>query len=644
MPMLIAPALAGGLGLSASASSLVAGLIFTVGSTLLSFLLAPKPDVPAGTIPFKQPIPPRGFGYGRTRVTGNQGTMLLEAAGGNGGKLLNVQALLSHPCHAFVDYYLHEDRVTLTGDLIANTDGSKKYGGDKVHAFTRLGAVPETAIAEMTGAQITDSPWTSAHRGDGITYFGFVFSDADEDSQAKKFPFGRPIPSAVLDAALLYDPRDAAQDPDDDSTWVWSDNPVLAILHFLCFSEFGYQRDYATAILPHVASWEAAADHCDGLVALDAGGSEKRYRLGGNATTETSPRAVLGQMLATCDGWLVDRGDGGIDIRVGVFEEPDIILTDDDIVGFDIPYGVADEEAVNRLDITFTDSQNKYVETEVDPWQDEADQAARGALREHRFELSWVQSWTQARRLGKREFTRLQEPLRGTLDLRLEAIDACYQRWIRVQSATIPQLADIVIENRKAHLSLLAGAVRIGFLGSGAAIDDWTPATDEGTAPSAPAAPANQELPEPANVVIDYIEYSEVLEGGSVTILHRALRVVFDEHPNTYRYVVKWSWTAQLPDGPVAQTDSETISTFASAAGRTTLLTSKTIPEVAALSVQVATQSMTGSSLSDYAPDPAAVLDTRTVTSTAADGYELREDGTVELREDGAREVRETDA
>lgn len=639
MPVLIGPAIGAGLGISASAGTVVAGLVFTVGATLLTFLLAPKPEAASGTVPIRQPIPARGFGYGRTRAYG--AVMLHETAGGNGGQLLLVHALLSHPSHAFVTYYLHEDEVDVgAGGAVTPTAGGKAYS-NKVDLFTRLGAVPETAYTEL--AAVTDSQWTSDHRGDGITSMALICRDADEDSQHNKFPNGKPIPSAVVDAAKVYDPREAGHDPDDPSTWAWSDNPVLCILHFLCFSEFGYQRPYATSVLPYVESWKDQADICDEAVALFAGGSEKRYRLGGNSNTETAPRSVLAMMLAACDGWIVDRGDGGVDIRVGKFEEPTVILTDDDIVGFDLPYGVADEEVVNRLDVTFTDPDNKYTEVEVAPWENEADQASRGAVREHRFELRWVQSATQARRLGKREYTRLQEPLRGTIDLRLDKIDAVYARWIRVQSATIPQLADRVIENRAGHLSLLSGAVRIAFIGSGDHIDDWTPEDDEGDLPETPTPRPVQELYEPLNVTIDYIEYSEVIEGGDAVLYHRALRVRFDEPPNFHHYVMRWQWTEQMPDGAIPKEDSEVFKNADTAAsgGIITFLTSRDIPEVESLSVQIASKSPTAATQSDWQPVPATVLDTRFVVSAIGDGYELREDGGAELREDGFRELRE---
>jgi hypothetical protein len=635
MPVLIAPALVGGLGMSAAGAQLVSGIIFTVGSTLLSQLLMPGPDVPDGKIPFKQPIPPRGYGGGRSRVYGS--VMLHEAAGGNGGKLLIVQALVSHPCSAFVQYFLHEDEVEFyDGAKVEKVDGGKGYH-DKVFLYTRLGAVPETAIAEITGAQITDSPWTSDHRGDGITYLALRCDDADEDSQPKKFPFGKPVASAVLDLALMFDPRQPGHDVEDDATWEWSDNPVINILWLQCHCEWGYQRDYATAILPYVETWKAAADACDVAEALDGGGAEKRYRCGWNETTKTDPRAVLAQLLASCDGWIVDRGDGGIDIRVGTFEEPEIVVTDDDIVGFDIAYGIPDEEVVNRLAVTFTNPDDKYTETEVDPFEDAADQTARGTVREHRFPLNYVQSPTQARRLGKREFARLTEPLRGTLDLRLDVLDACYARWIRVQSATIPQLADRVIENRKGHLSLLAGSVRLAFLGSGSSIDDWTPATDEGTLPATPVGPPEQGFPILQNLTIDYVQFTNA-DGGIV----RALRAVFDEPATVQHYVMRWTWTEDTPDGMVVRSESETFTAAAASGGAITLLTSVAIPEVAALGVQVAVKSVSGPTLGDYQPDPAVVLDTRTVTTTTADGTELREDGSAELREDGSLELRET--
>ena len=604
MPPVLAPVLAAGLGISTAAASTISGFILAGGSFLLQTLLAPKPPKPEdGKIAVRNPLPPRAYGAGRNRVAGS--TIFLEST--SKGHLYEIRALLSHECYQFVSYYLHEDEVTLaTGGGVTQLD--KKYGPSNVSILTRLGTVPETAYSEVT----TDFPtlWPSTARGDGICSALLSCQDGSAKKQGKIYPFGKPELSCVLDCALVYDPRDAAQDPDDSSTWAWSDNPVLIILWHLCFNEFGMGRNYATAVLPNVAQWIIEANHCDEPVDLVAGGTEKRYRANVYATTDTDPKAAMAKMLATCDGWLCDRGDGGVDIRVGVYRTPTITLTDDDIVGFEINFGVPDEEVVNRLDVKFTDYRNKYTEGETDPWEDTADQTTRGAVRQQSYDLTWVHSWTQARRVAKREFARLRQPIRGTLDIRVSAINAAYDRWIQVTSDSIPQLGDQVIETRGGKMSLLAGVVRINFIATDSTIDDWTPATDEGQEPPAVDADGNIIVePDPVSLpqpTVDTVTASEVLVGDTGVYSPTLIVTIDDPAHDSLGYRVEWSYTS----GGSTVTDHQDFPGPQSPSGGSIVFMTGPVPATSSLSVVVYSIASDGVTLSD-ASDPPETVDTR---------------------------------
>lgn len=498
------------LGFSSTLASIASGFVLLAAGILLAFLFAPKPPKPDdGKFAVHQTTPPRGFAYGTARVAGS---IMLKINPGNGGTLWQVQALVSHRVNQFVQLYFNDDAVEIDtsldayaplpmtngGAVIGEEDG--RYGWDdsnpRCWVDWHFGVEAETPYWLSSLADVIPFFPTTA-RGNRIASSAFEFRDSSQEKQAQRYPNGAPDPSWVMDTAFLYDPRDAAQNISNPTTWVFSRNPVLAIMHFLCFSEFGYQREYQDAVLPLEADWKLEADICDELIATAAGGTQKRYELGGQGTTENDPKAILVYMLAACDGWLARRGDGVYVIRTGKFRASGISLEEEDIAGWQYQRGRADEDVINHLDINFTSPSHKYSEVQCDPFDDTADQASRGTVRATPFDLTWVQDWRRARRLGKREWKRQREPLLGSLDLKLSGINAAYERWIYIGDVSIPGLANRYIENRGCGFSLMAGGLKLQFIGTDPSIDDWSTA-DEGLPPPVIDEQTNELVP-PAN-------------------------------------------------------------------------------------------------------------------------------------------------
>lgn len=311
-------------------------------------------------------------------------------------------------------------------------------------------------------------------------------------------------------------------------SWPFSQNAALCILHFECFSAYGPQLPYETAILPVLAAWIAAANTCDEEVALKAGGTEPRYWLGGMSTTNQDPRSTLQAMLAACDGWFTQRGDGTIILIPGYYADfpAAVTITDDDIIGFDVQTDLPDESKVNSITATWTSPSNGYTTVETDPLDDEADQLARGRRRQARLDLGWVQSNGQASRLLKREFIRQQAPLRGTLLLKITALNAFYERWITVNSLTIPRLNGVVIENRKTVISITQPTV-MDFVQVGSEADVYNPTTDESAPPTVPTRPTTIGLPIPATVAA----VAEEISAAGITTIY--LNVSWDQPTNT---------------------------------------------------------------------------------------------------------------
>src|SRR5690606_806966 len=142
-------------------------------------------------------------------------------------------------------------------------------------------------------------------------------------------------------------------------------------------------------------------------------------------TTETDPRAVRNSILAACDGWTCERGDGATLLIVGKFRDELVgEVTDDDIAGYFLRNGVPFADDINRLVPKFTYPATDFTTTDTDFFEDQTEQMRAGRLLSQEADYGWVQQWQQARRLGWRDWKRSQQRKSGALELRLSGVNA----------------------------------------------------------------------------------------------------------------------------------------------------------------------------------------------------------------------------
>ncbi|MDX0318908.1 hypothetical protein GOC38_14800 [Sinorhizobium meliloti] len=480
----------------ASIASAIATTAISIG---LQALLAqtPKPPKPEdGRSPLNQAIPFRTYAVGRTRLAGAR--MMWEAVGSN---LYSVQAIAGHRIKSFNRFYLNDDEVTVVDNVVTplTTGGRYGAGSANVRIYTRLGATPETPYAEIVSALGADGIWTNAHRGDGQASLAMRAHNADAQDQQTAFPYGAPSPSVEIDGAYCWDFRDPAQSPTDPNTWTWTRNSAVICAWHLCFNEFGFGLDYTKALLPVIDLWKEEADVCDELVPLKGGGTERRYECNGWDTTENGPKSGLNAILSTCDGHLVARGDGARILTVGKFRESrTATLTDADIVGHQVQYDVLFEDECNRLVPKFTYPATNYTTCDTDFFEDTDAQLSAGRVLTQEGSYEWCHQWRQARRLGKRDWLRLRQKVKGSLDVRLSGINAVYARWVRLETPNrLPRLDGKLLENRRSVLALTKGGFSMDFVEQPDGIDDWNPTTEEGQQPPVPPAVNASNIPTP---------------------------------------------------------------------------------------------------------------------------------------------------
>ena len=476
---LISLGVSGGVAWTAAGALTTAGVGY--GLSRAAGLLTPAPPKPSdGKLTSRQGAPPRLSGFGRARLGGAY--MLFAELDGIS---YDVLALHDGEVDAWERFYLHDDEVTVTSNNV-QAGPDNRYKSDKLSIYTTLGADPGAAFSAITAA--LPAFWTSDHRGDGIAAAALICRAVESEDFSTVYPASS-LPQLSVQGRLqrLYDPREAAHVQGTRATYDWSDNPILALLAFHTDAAGGMAEDFTARILPEIESWIAAADVCDELIPLDAGGAEKRYRCGGAYRHDNDPDAVVQKLLDACDGWIGETGSGAVRVYAGKYSEPSVAIGAEHIRGFSVQAFTPDEQAVNEIRFQYLSPDHQYTEVEGDPWTDEADVSARGRVRSAPVDLTWVPSHTQARRLVKRQMSRLAAPRRGLVETDLAGWNALGQRYIRLTIPALPSLASgAVVEVRKITLDIAGMGATIEWILADPDIDAWDETTEEGTPPPVP--------------------------------------------------------------------------------------------------------------------------------------------------------------
>ena len=449
-----------------SAASGVGTATILGASIGLSYALRDSPSVPKpedGSIPLKQAIPPRQRGYWDCRLAGYY--MLFE----NGNRdLQDVMAFHHGRVELIQHVYLHDQEVSVVPDISGGgigtiqTVGSDQFGGGRLQVDFKLGDASQTASTLLTSDANINGIWTTSYKGNGIAY-GVLKCGAVANPElfSRTYTNGLPLMSAVARCTPVWDPRDEDQDEHNELTWVASPNPVLQLIDYLTCVDGGMGHDRVT-ILPDeiLALWMLEADLC---AEVNPTTGAPRYQCAGWYQFDNDPEEIQNKILATCDGWMAEAGDGTLSLTVGVYREPtDDPIEDRHIFGFTINHGAADEQAINQLDVTFTDPSQKYVQQPTYPVRDEASIAAT-QVRAKPLDLSWVQSAAQAGYLGERALLRLNPEKTGSIVTSLYGLRYLGKRWVKLQYSVVNGLQDVVIEIQDAVVNILGGRVTFNF-------------------------------------------------------------------------------------------------------------------------------------------------------------------------------------
>lgn len=471
-------------------ASVLGGAVLLGAAIGLQSAFGAKPNLPqaeSGSQPLMQAVPPRIRGYGRCRISGYY--MLFEATNNTS---YDVIAFHSGRVAAVVGLYLHDDQVFHnadypTDDVVSTIIDDGRYA-TAVHIRYHDGSPLTTDPFFFNGSDMDGLFDPTTHQGNGIAWVSLLCGPSDTpDVFTKVYPRNLPVPSVVADLSPVWDPRDLTQSRSSEATWQISYNPVIQLIDFLTRVDGGLGLDYDIMLAPVIDQWMEEADICDASVLKADGSYEPRYQSHGWFQFDNKPEDIINAILSTCDGWMCEAGDGTLALKVGLYREPTVTLTEAHILGFSVNYGQADEQAVNQIEITFTDGSQKYVKVQAETLRDEEAISNDGAVRSQPLDLTWVQSYSQARRLAARAMERLNPTMTGSFVTTLYGLRAMGERWVNLQYPYVSGLQDSVVEIQDAEIDLMAGRITFNFRRVAPdQIEAYDPDTDEGTPPVVP--------------------------------------------------------------------------------------------------------------------------------------------------------------
>jgi hypothetical protein len=505
--------------------------LLTIGFNLITSLLfqpkGPKPQDVQGVI--RQSVPVRTRHYGLRRLGG--ALLFIETHRGN---LYQVIALGQGEFDGFEEFIVDNRTVTLTAEGYVNslpymsndTDPPSIPGGGYIlRILSRNGTEDQTAFDMLV--EKFPTIWTADHRNRGIANAMLYARGVGQQSFSRNYPNRIPILNAIARTSKLYDPRQAGQIIDDPSTWAYTApalsggtafsaapgrNLALQLADYLRADD-GMQNPAALIDWESVAT---AANVCDEVVTTKAGGTIARYHGGLSYMLSAEPRDVISRFLQAMDGRLYLTPAGKIGMMAGAWIEPTVTIRHSAIIMHELTDGSGPLREANEIIVKYVDAEAQFAEVSCDPWRDEADITATGAVKTMPVEAYEVESHNHARRIAKLAARRASPRWQGTIVADLSAMEAWDQRWIRIQEDDLG--IDETFEVQGITLDIDEMTVTLKVISFDATAYDFDPATEEGTAPTRPEALEEEAIPTPANVTAQ-VEQQSVNASVSVAVI-----------------------------------------------------------------------------------------------------------------------------
>lgn len=379
---------------------------------------------------------------------------------------------------AYEDFFVGGFEVILDG---SNGDVlSRPYriaSTNYIRVLTDLGDVNKAAWSDLVTA--FPALITSNHRARGIAQalVRYTSPGLSNANYLKLYQSGIPQLECVVRGEPVYDPREGGQDPDDPSTWAWSDNGVLCVLHVAVQFQ---ARGYLAFDLAQIAD---AADDADAVVnTLTA--TEVRSRCWGVWPSEGARGDTLAQILQSTGTELYTTDDGLLGIRlIDDDADAEVSFGARHIISYNWRAGPEGVERPNRLRLKYYSPERRYELAEVDltgfDWaihQDEIDTAGEQILD---IELPFCPSASQAQRIARRLYATARAD-RGVIVTNMAGMAAWGCKVIDIEIDDLETTFRSLISPPRCRDG--DGTVEIPFIVQ-PALATWDPSTMEAPAP-----------------------------------------------------------------------------------------------------------------------------------------------------------------
>jgi hypothetical protein len=432
-------------------------IAISIGLNLLASALQPKQKKPPGGLETELKLGgevPRTVIFGEAATRGH--LIYWNTYGANNTYLHMVFALSDSHCEALTGLIM-DGEVRQLDALTPTNNADAKYvvnGFATANAATDpffleikffSGKQGQLADTELVATANPNGRWTNNDKLSGICYVSVRLRWQD-------IHFGeRGIPEFlfIVKGSRLYDFRkdttnggSGAHRYGTPSTYEWSDNPAVILYNCLRGIQTGPTNERILGLRAKAAdidntTFTAAANACDELVALKAGGTEKRYRGAFIASDDDATRELIEAMVGAMAGFTVERS-GKIGVVAGASQSVVDTVTDADLVsGAKVAFSGkrSRTELANYVSGTFTDPENLWQANAFPPITSTTFETEDGERLGRDLSLPSVTSVTQAQRVSRIRMLELRSQGSATITLGFNKIWLQGGDWITWNSA-----------------------------------------------------------------------------------------------------------------------------------------------------------------------------------------------------------------
>lgn len=400
-------------------SSAVSGAIISIGKSALWSIAAMQmtsQNMPRQTVmaTLTETDRARIRSYGRNLSGGLR--VFWEA---DGGRLHQVVVYNHGQVDGIVGFWIDGEPVAMT------PNGAGLYRRDRYTAFAYrdgsgaggnyAGVFAGDGLGWSDLSAAFPTLWTAQHRLQGQATFYAVFGDPSDEDFVKFFPKG---PNTQVQIEYRGGRvRNMAGD------LVYSENAGLCIRDLMTHQD-GW--NIAAGRLD-TASWQGFVALCDQQIPVLGGGTEPRYRICGFYSLDDALKDVTQRMLQACDGQIYETAEGKIGILGGAWSEPDVTITDADILEISMVDGYDPFTDYNVLKGSFVSPAHGYQPTEVAELRDETALLTQPE-RVEQYDVDLCPASSQMQRLLKIKRAKDSRDFEGTIRTNLVGMKARFPK------------------------------------------------------------------------------------------------------------------------------------------------------------------------------------------------------------------------